>query len=151
MPTYIFEPPTLAINPPFLPDSDAQQVGLWRHYRPAKVGINVFKLNNGSFVQQQSTPTITAMTNLAGHTTSGPQPPWTPTEALLTSNVPYPWNPYYPNAPYSTVYNWTGSVTTTTLTPRIVQVFYGGHENLITESTATELIAAGYGDCIRAA
>lgn len=165
MGTYAFIPPLAPLNPPFLPDSPRATVMLWRHYRPRMVGVNVFLLNNGSYVQQIATPTLVtpipshtrftdttnpvlAMTAVAGHVEISPQPPWEATTALKTSNVPYPWNPTNPTDPYVHIQNWTGSVTTITLTPRIKKVYYGGHKNRVTETEAASLIAAGYGTCI---
>ena len=165
MTDFVFEPPLAPLDPPFLPESDPGQIDLWRHYRPRMVGTNVFLLNNGHYVQTNATPNLVtpipshtqianttspvyAMTQIAAHMSSGPQPPWAPSEALLTVNVPYPWNPYTPNAPYVHIQQWTGGTQTVTLTPRIEQYWYGGHRNTIDEATAAGLIAAGYGTCI---
>lgn len=166
MASYVFNPPLAPLNPPYLPSTPPGDVMLWRHFRPRMVGVNVYLLNNGTYVQTTATPTlitpvgsytntthvtslVLTMTNLAGHMSRGPQPPWTPTTALKSSNVPYPWNPTNPNAPYVHIQNFTGSTTTVTLTPRIEVPYWGGHTNVVTATAAAKLIAAGYGTCIR--
>lgn len=159
---YVFTPPLAPLDPPFLPDSETKR--LWRHYRPRMVSVNVYLLNNGNYVQTTATPNlvtpipnfkrtgasapIIAMTHIAGHFIPGPQPTWSSTTALTTSNVPYPWNPTNPNAPYVHIQNWTGTTTTVTLTPRIEKVYYGGHATPVTDAEATSLRAAGYGTCL---
>lgn len=142
---YLFRPPYPRTLPPFLPDSPAETIRLWRHYIPRRAGANVFKLNNGSFVQTIATPART------DQTITTPPSTWTAPEAQLNPNVPYPWNADYPNDPYVHIQNWTGSVTTVTLTPRIEKVYWGGHDNIISASEYAALTAAGYGYCMRAA
>lgn len=145
MTVYLFRPPYPRTLPPFLPDSPAQTIRLWRHYIPRRAGANVFLLNNGTYVQTIATPTPTDMT------ISTPPSTWEPSEALLNPNVPYPWNPTNPTDPYVHIQNWTGSKTTVTLTPRIKKVYYGGHDNFISESEHASLTAAGYTYCMREA
>ena len=146
--TFLFLTPEPADTPAFLADSSGAELGLWRHYKNRKRGVNVYLLNNGTFVQTTATPTLTEQTLVAAHTSRGPQPPWTAGSAQNTPNVPYPWNPTLPTAPYVEIFNWTGSMTAVYLTPRIKAVYYGGHRNRVNEEEAAALIVAGYGDCI---
>lgn len=126
---YIFSPPLLADTPPFSPESAPEQIGLWRHYKNRKRGVNVFILNDGTVMQ----------------TTTTPQTPTPTPTAMRTVNVPYPWNPYTPTSPYVRTINFTGTETDTTLTPRIKEVFWGGHETPVSYTTGQTLTKAGFG------
>jgi hypothetical protein len=118
-----FTPPTLLINPPYLPATPrGPALSLFRHYTPRALGVNVFLLSNLTFVQDYATPEN-------GNTA-----------------VPYPWDPYEtPPTPFSRVYDFHGVETDFNIDPFIVKVYYGGHANLITCDEAALLYGAGYG------
>lgn len=125
----IFTPPTARIRPPYLEDSTPEQVGLYRHFETRLAGVNVYQLQDGSFVQDFATPENSA------------------------TNVPYPLNPLDLSMPYVYVTNWDGSVTQVFVPNPCVAIFYGGHEYEITDAQATALTnytahGLGYGDCI---
>lgn len=81
------------------------------------VGLNVFKLSDGTFV-----------TSL--------------------ESVPYPWNPNDPSGPYSRMLVFGQPEVDVSLPVWIVAVYWGGHENPITDAEQAELVAAGYGSYI---
>jgi hypothetical protein len=78
MPT--FTPPTVNTVPRYLPDSTPQQKGLYKFYKPYAAFVQVFLLSDGTFVQNYATPENS------------------------NTNIPYPWNPNDPSAPYSWAY-----------------------------------------------
>ena len=125
MPT--FTPPTAYDNPPILPDQGGLASRLFRYYPNRARYIAVFALSNGTFVQD------------------------TPSDENQNTNIPYPYNPYDPSAPYSTTYyydyeNMQPAVTTVSHEVYITQVFLG--PTYVSEQQAAELTAAGYGDLI---
>ena len=75
MPT--FTPPTIAKVPQFLPDSTPIQKALYKFMPVGNAYVQVFLLSDGSIVQSDATAEN-------GNT-----------------NVPYPWNPDNPSAPYA--------------------------------------------------
>lgn len=119
-----FFPPTIGDEPPFLPDSTPTQVGLWRHNAPGVRGVNVFLLDNGTFVQDTATP------------------------GFPNSSVPYPINFNDPGAPIVMTTNWDGTVIDTFIEPYVVRQYFGGAYNPITATEAADLTAAGYGPYI---
>lgn len=145
MTVYAFLPPFPRTIPPFLPDASYMEKRFWGHYNVRRAGVNVFLLTSGDYCQTIPSPTPTDMT------VSTPPTTWEPSTALKNANVPYPWNPTYPNDPYVHIQNWTGSTTTVTLTPRIVKVYWGGHINIIDQAEHDSLTAAGYTYCLRVA
>jgi hypothetical protein len=65
------------------------------------------------------------------------------------TNIPYPWNPSDPTAPYSTVTNWDGTIQRYYLPNPIVRDFYGGETTMVTQDLANQHRRAGYGNYIR--
>jgi hypothetical protein len=77
----------------------------------------------------------------------------TPSEENSNTNIPYPYNPYDPSAPYVTSYfvNFEASppvpeVYTAAQDPYITKVYLGPQE--ISDEEVAALTAAGYGDLI---
>lgn len=116
-----FTPPTVLIDPPYLPETTGPALSLFRHYTPRAVGVNVFLLSDGTYAQDYATP-----------------------ENQNTS-IPYPWDPYNPGAPFARIYDFHGHETDVRQNPYIVKVYYGAHRTPITLAEETALIAAGYG------
>ena len=121
-----FFPPTIADEPPFLYNGDSSpiQISLWRHYAPGVRGVNVFLLNNGTYVQDTATP------------------------GFPNSSIPYPINFDTPGAPIVTTTNWDGTVIETFIDPFVVKQYFGGAYNPLTLSEVTNLTNAGYGPYI---
>lgn len=85
-------------------------------------GVNVFKLNDGTYVQDTAT-----------------------TENSNTA-VPYPLDINSPGAPISRGFNpLTGQEQAQYPTKWVVLTYYGGHSYSVTSAEAAALTAAGYG------
>ena len=89
----------------------------------------VFALSDGTFVQDTATPENS------------------------NTNIPYPYNPWDPAAPFATSYyiNYEVSppvptVTTVSQNPWIAKVYQG--TMYVTDAEAAALTAAGYGDLV---
>ena len=122
-----FTPPLVTDNPPFLPDSTPMQVGLFRHYTPRVRGVNVFKLSDGTYVQD------------------------TATAENQNTNIPYPIDPNWAMGPgvFSYTYdNTSRQITTSANNPYVTTWYYGSHTYLVSIAEAAALEAAGYGDCL---
>lgn len=124
-----FTTPTVFDNPAFLPDSMGVQRRLWRYFPNRARYVVVFALSNGTFVQDTATPENS------------------------DTNVPYPYNPYDPSAPYATSYFIdyeqvppVPAKTTYANDPYITKVYCGVVQ--VTASEASALTAAGYGGLI---
>jgi len=127
MPT--FTPPKVKDNPPILPDSTGLERRLWRYFPNRERYVLVFKLSDGTFVQD------------------------TATAENSNTNIPYPYNPYDPSAPYSTSYyiNFevnppVPTVSYVSQNPYIAKVYM--NVSTVTSAEATALTNAGYGACI---
>ena len=127
MPT--FTPPKVKDNPPILPDSTGLERRLWRYFPNRARYVLVFKLSDGTFVQD------------------------TATAENSNTNIPYPYNPYDPSAPYSTSYyiNFevnppVPTVSYVSQNPYIAKVYM--NVSTVTSAEATALTNAGYGACI---
>lgn len=136
VPTFL--PPVAFTNPAFLPDTKDVEFSLAKYRNVLAQGVTVYGLSDGSFVQDYPTP-----------------------ENSSTSIPPYPLMPDQgPNFPNIINVDYTGATPgnpvtrqTTTITPYVTQVYYGGHEYPISAATAAILTAytahgTGYGDCI---
>jgi hypothetical protein len=126
--TYTFTPPQVYDNPPILPDSVGPAKRLWRYFSNRARYVNVFALSDGSFVQDTAT-----------------------TENSNT-NIPYPYNPYDPSAPYSsTVYHdYTLKkqvVENVSQNPWITKVYFTPTQ--VSQAEASSLTTAGYGALIK--
>ena len=124
-----FTPPQVYDNPPILPDSRGLANRLFRYYKNRARYVMVFALSDGTFVQDTATPENS------------------------NTNIPYPYNPYDPSAPFSTSYyiNYEVSppvptVTTVAQNPWIAKVYQ--EVCYVTDAEAAALTAAGYGDLI---
>lgn len=114
-------------RPAFLPDSSRSQKELWTHGRNRARGVNVYKLSDGTYVQD------------------------TPTAENTNTRIPM-----YPEMPdqeiggvVARVYdNWTKTRTDTVINPRVVLIYLGGHATPVSSTEAAALTAAGYGGCI---
>ena len=140
MPT--FTPPIVYDRPPFLPTTKGAARALFRYFPNRPRYVNVFQLSDGSFVQDTAT---TYATDSTGNVIS---------VDFSNTNIPYPWNPYQPNAPYSTVYytDYTQNpprqvMTTVSQNPYIVAL-YGNGPTVVPAYEALLLTAAGYGPLI---
>lgn len=122
LPPISFTTPLTQVVPPILPETMGPSYRLFRHYAPTYRHVNVFLLNDGTFVQDYPTPENN------------------------NANVPYPWNWNEPNAPYAVSTNWNGIISQYYLNPHISQVFWGGETSLVNQNLANALRHAGYGN-----
>ncbi len=122
-----FTPPTIADRPPFDADSTDIQRALFKFMTPLNSRyVSVFQLSDGTFVQD------------------------TPTTENSNTNVPYPWNPSDPSAPYATAIFVDVSKSPPVLTVDetshstwIVKVYNGVTE--VDSADVALLTAGGYG------
>jgi hypothetical protein len=124
-----FTPPRVFDNPPILPYAPSMANRLFRYFNNRPRFVAVFKLSDGSFVQD------------------------TPTAENVNTNIPYPYNPWDPKAPYSTSYyvdySQVPPVPTSSVVaqdPYVVKVYLG--PQYVTDSEVSDLTNAGYGGCI---
>jgi hypothetical protein len=124
-----FTPPQVYDNPPILPDSMGPSRRLWRYFPNRARYVVVFALSDGTFVQD------------------------TATNENANTNIPYPYNPYDPSAPYATSYYTNFEVTppvptksTVSQNPYVTKVYLGVTK--VTDSEAAALTSAGYGALI---
>jgi hypothetical protein len=124
-----FTPPVVYDNPPILPDDRSTGYRLFRYYPNRPRFVTVFALSDGSFVQE------------------------TATKENSNTNIPYPYDPYNPSAPYSTSYFINFEVKppvqdkiTVTHDVWITKVYQ--QKQYITDAEATALTSAGYGALI---
>ena len=124
-----FTPPTVYDNPPILPDSRGLANRLFRYFPNRARYVAVFALSDGTFAQD------------------------TATAENSNTNIPYPYNPWDPSAPYVTSWYTDYEATPPVLThtsvsqnPYITKVYEGREYVSATEVAA--LTAAGYGDLI---
>lgn len=91
-------------------------------------------------------PVDPLMTRLFRHYAQGPRGRnvYQMSDGTFQETPPAFWNPDNPTEPFSTVFNWDGTVTKTALTPYVVRVYFGGVANPITAAEAAALQAAGY-------
>ena len=123
-----FTPPVLNDRPLFSDTDSEAQKGLMKFMKPLNARyVNVFQLSDGTFVQD------------------------TPTPENANCNIPYPWDPNNPSAPYvQTVavdYSVTPPVLKTTNTSHSVWItkVYNG-VTAVDQGTVDLLISAGYRD-----
>jgi len=143
----LFTPPIAYDNPPILPYAGGLGNRLFRYFPNRKRYIAVFALSDGTFVQD--TPNGF---DLSGNIVN-----------VTNTNIPYPYDPYNPSAPYSTSYYVDYSTipheqvkTAVSQNPWIVKVYLGPTPISATEPIttklgtveATALINAGYSGCI---
>jgi len=124
-----FTPPQVYDNPPILPDSRGIANRLFRYFPNRARYVTVFALSDGTFVQD------------------------TATAENSNTNIPYPYNPYDPSAPYAiswyTDYEVSPPVLTNTSVsqnPYITKVYQG--KQSITATEVAALTSAGYGALI---
>ena len=132
-----FTPPVAYDNPPILPFAGGLGNRLFRYFPNRNRYIAVFALSDGTFVQD--TPN--------GLDPSGG------VIANTNTNIPYPYNPYDPSAPYSTSYYvdytkypFEQVKTTVSQDPYVTKVYLG--PTVVSQPEANALTAAGYGACI---
>lgn len=124
-----FTPPVAYDNPPILPDRGGLANRLFRYFPNRPRYIAVFALSDGSFVQD------------------------TPSAENANTNIPYPYNPWDPSAPYATSY-YTNYEVNPTQQVRvdvahdvwITKVYMA--PTYVTATEAAALTAAGYGGLI---
>jgi len=123
-----FTPPIVYDNPPILPDGGIAN-RLFRYFPNRPRYVAVFALSNGTFVQD------------------------TPTPENSNTNVPYPYNPSLPDAPYATSYYVDYSqnppqptVSNTSHDVWITTVYLA--PTYVSTEQAAILTQAGYGDLI---
>ena len=120
--TKTFTPPLVTDVPAYLPETGGTARLLWRHYTPRQRGVNVFKLSDGTYVQD------------------------TATSENSSTNIPYPWDPDNPSGPYVSGWDPINNVeTSTSHAVWIVTAYYGGHSYVVSDTEASALTAAGYG------
>ena len=124
-----FTPPQVYDNPPILPDSRGLANRLFRYYKNRARYVMVFALSDGTFVQD------------------------TATEHNSNTNIPYPYNPYDPSAPFVTSWYTDYEANPPVLThtsvgqnPWIAKVYQ--EKMYVTNAEAAALTAAGYGALI---
>jgi hypothetical protein len=120
LPMINFSTPKTKVVPPILPDSRGASYMLFRHYEIRERHVNVFRLKDGTFVQDYPTPENS------------------------NANVPYPYNPNDPSGLYAYVHNWNGTIEEYHLPNPIVQIFLGGETTMVSQELANELVHAGY-------
>jgi len=149
-PYWIFQTPTVADEPPFLPDSTEVQKGLWRHYAPGVRGVTVFLLNNGTYVQDTATPGTpgSAYNESVSYNAMLAYNGAPSIAAHDDVNIPYPINYNYPGDPIVQTTNWDGTVIDTYINPYVVKEYFGGTNNVIDAQEVEALTAAGYGGYI---
>lgn len=136
MASWAFQTPYANIRPMF--ELDGQEgdpaYDLFKFYRPMSAGVNVYQLNNGTFVQDY------------------------PTEENSNTNIPWPdlsqantrdangnlIQPFLAQAWGITGPNGAPNVTTTYQSVYIIRTFLGGHNYVVDDATAAALTAAGY-------
>ena len=124
-----FTPPTVYDNPAILPDARGLANRLFRYYKNRARYVYVFALSDGTFVQD------------------------TATAENSNTNIPYPYNPWEPSAPFSTSYFINYEVvppvpthTSVSQNPYITKVYQA--PMYVTATEAAKLTAAGYGALI---
>jgi hypothetical protein len=124
-----FTPPQVYDNPPVLPESRGIANRLFRYFPNRARYVAVFALSDGTFVQD------------------------TATAENYNTNIPYPYNPWDPSAPYSTSYFIDFEVVPAQPTKVevkhdvwITKVYQG--TQYVTDTEATALTNAGYGALI---
>ena len=124
-----FTPPTVYDNPAILPDGWGIANRLFRYYKNRPRYVMVFALSDGTFVQD------------------------TATAENSNTNIPYPYNPYDPSAPFVTSWytNYEANPPVLTHTsvgqnPWIAKVYQ--EKMYITDAEKVALTAAGYGALI---
>ena len=124
-----FTPPKVYDNPPILPDSRGLANRLFRYFPNRARYVAVFALSDGTFAQD------------------------TATAENSNTNIPYPYNPWDPSAPYVTSWYTDYEANPPVLThtsvsqnPYITKVYEGREYVSATEVAA--LTAAGYGALI---
>ena len=124
-----FTPPQIKDNPPILPDSRGLGNRLFRYFPNRARYVAVFALSDGTFVQD------------------------TATAENSNTNIPYPWNPYDPSAPYVTSYYINYEVSppepthvSVSQNPWIAKVYQ--EKMTINTEEVIALTNAGYGDLI---
>ena len=151
-----FRTPSVQDEAPYLPDSPAYQVRLYRHYENRRRAVNVWQRSDGTFVQDTPTTSDTDQPTPAAYFTDDPVGPYEIFGGEVDTNVNYPWNPFpgagpeAPSNPGQFVYgtNWDGTTFTEQLDPYMVKWFQPSATIEITQAEALALTAAGYGDCI---
>src|ERR1035437_9997938 len=131
MPT--FTCPVTFDVPAILPGKPNLGTRLFRYYKNRKRYIAVYRLSDGTFVQDVENGFAPDGSAIANANTS----------------LPLPWNPFDPSAPYVTAYlvdptdNITGQVSiTSSHVPYIVKLYQNA--STVTTAEATALTAAGY-------
>jgi hypothetical protein len=160
----LFITPQVRDRPPYLPDSPRRELMLMRHFENRLRGVLVWLRNNGTYCVDTTCNYEAAQTQPAGYISDDPigddwVPPGGSTEfqGLNDSNVNYPWNPFpsstNSNTPGSFAFNtnWDRTTEDFILNPYMIQWWEGGAYNIIRQSQALALTAAGFGDCISAA
>lgn len=152
----LFITPQVRDRPPYLPDSSPRQYGLMRHFENRLRGVLVWERNDGTYVVDTTCNYEAAMTEPAAYISDDPIGPdlTADFQGLTDSNVNYPWNPK-PGSTNSTIpgsfaynVNWDQTTQDFILNPYLIQWWQGGAENVITQTQALALTAAGFGDCI---
>jgi len=160
----LFITPEVRDRPPYLPDSSPAQYGLMRHFENRLRGVLVWERNDGTYCVDTPCNYEAAQTQPAAWITDDPiGPDFVPPspapaneqfQGLTDSNVNYPWNPF-PGSTNSTIpgsfaynVNWDQTTQDFILNPYLIDWWEGGAENIITQSQALALTAAGFGDCI---
>lgn len=114
-----FITPTALLLPQVLPDSSGLQKRLYLHYQLQAQGVTVFKLSDGTYVQDY------------------------PTAENSNTNIPYPI--INDGGAYETVYDIFEQRTDYFQNPHVVFIYNGGHVHIVSSAEASALIAAGYG------
>ena len=114
--SYTFQPPTVQDVPNFLPDDTPEVKENRGHYALGVRGVNVFKLADGTYVQD------------------------TPTAENSNSSVPYPilWG-----QPISVSW-YKGQPTYTYQDNPVILIYYGGRTYTVSDAEANSLANAGY-------
>ena len=134
MANWVFLTPVVYDTARFTPDSTPVEVGLWRYFKNIGRGVNVFQLQDGTFVQD--TPTIENANSAV------PYPILTTGDKLdENGNLVHQ---YLAESWGIPGVNAAPNVTTTYQPNPVVRIFHGGHKHIVDDATAAQLTAAGY-------
>jgi hypothetical protein len=133
-----FTPPLAATLPAFTPDTKGVELRLARYRNVQNQGVTVYQLSDGSFCQDYPTAE-NSNTNIPPYPLMPDQGPNNPNIISVTYTGATPGNPV--------------TRQTTTISPYVVQVFYGGHKYPVTAAQVALLEGytahgTGYTDCI---
>jgi len=121
-----------------LPETKGPEFGLAKYRNVNNQGVTVYALSNGTYVQDFGTPE-NSNTAIPPYPLSSDNGTSTPNIINVTYTGATPGNPV--------------TRITTTVSPYVTQVYYGGRTYIVSQAVATALAAytahgSGYADCL---